>query len=75
MLPALVARFARPKRRRVRLRNVRHFIPEDVIVFTEGQRVKPRPGIGKRGDLEDGEVEFWSAEEDENWLREVGALK
>ncbi len=55
-------------------RNVRNDVPE-VIVLTEGQRVKPQPGFGKRGDLEDGEVEFWSAEEDEAWLREVGALE
>ena len=55
--------------------NVRNDVPE-VIVLTEDQRVKPQSGLGKRSrDPEDGDFETWSVEEDDAWLRKVGALK
>ncbi len=56
--------------------HLRQIPPDKFEVFVNGERVKPQGGFGKRSlKPEDGDTETWSVEEDEAWLREIGALK
>ncbi len=56
--------------------NVRKMLPGSIKVLGENERVKPQAGLGKRSrDPEDGTPELWTVEEDDAWLRSIGALK
>ena len=58
--------------------NFRPESPDEYQVFVNGERVKPDDRVfgSKRGrEPEDGDTALWSVEEDERWLREIGALE